>query len=1555
MPYVPRTPWAHHIRQADEDINLRPSTPKHGITDRYRLSIQFKRGPHLEDDDVEENSFPLSDFTLGSTRRAKGRPKFLAGFGSDATAEHSRVSFNFSRRWLYIYAIPMTFNDTPPVFLPLEAEIPFEDIVTSGIRVARKKIEGGYAVTLTVTTRRPGRFYAQVKDKNIMRRATARDFVFSPSAKESTEGRSVQVMQQEGIIIHEGHAGPIPSISDEPFAVPVQAWLSWQFEFRLDAAGVQRFRRKLIDLNICGREEGQDLLGPNLKMGHAKDMLAVEMAHVKNIPALSKRSFEVRYLVEGLVSYGLVVPSEIPELLKELDVICRNNRDLKVRVLTSLFNEERIHNLKAIVFVRSKQLRGRKDVSDDKLASFYRCTVTPTRICLNPPELATSNEALRQHNKFRDRFLRVTFMDEGDRIQINPTIIGADEQAPHLGTLARVRRALNCGLEIAGRHYVFLAYGASSAREHSCWFVAEDPENGFTAEAVGNKLGFGQIKDTNVAKHAARMGIPFSSTRPVNVQLNVLSKMPDLFHIVKRKDGSVDKICFTDGVGICGTGVAREAAKSFGIKDSAIPSAIQIRCGGIKGVLGVWPTLCNAEDVRFRHSQIKFGTDPKTMQFGLNVVRTAEFRRATLNRQFIIILDHLGVPMPVFKELFLEAIIKIREIPLRMKNGQPTGNDMRLTRSMPNVKLIDMLEAGFNQDPLFVDLIKVLETHQLHRLKWKNRLELKDGVCLMGIADELGMLNEGEVFCQYSNPNEPEVGPVVVTGECAIMRAPSLHPGDIRTVRAVDHPDLRHLCNVVVFSVKGKPLPDQLSGGDLDGDDYTLIWDKRLLPRMVVKSANYTAPKPFNFFLDYIKNDILGQVSNAHLAHADREPKGPSSLICLELARQASLAVDFAKTGVPAGMPPEMRPKQWPTFMGKDISKAARHNYTSRQVLGVLFDLVHPDPVFMPTDFRLIPDEEKRDSRLAQYKIPPSILDDAFKLKQDYDTTILGLMARYRITEAEVVAGVVLRNPKRRGGRDGDLKEAVEHNYRALRGVVVEHVTEFLASRKFKGAVSPLQIYAIAAYQVTYVDEVREATEKRLGIKGVLAELLDVEEEEEESEAKADGAKTGEAQAGEAQAGDAKADDRPSKPSATTSETKSATEAGPDSSAHPGATAPSETNSTSPAEAKAESTTDAASTSSHAADVSPGPAPLLSFPWVFLRELCDLPNVRGSGPVITVPVPTKQANKAAVAVTSDGQAATAPRRRGNGHAVANANRVSNNTSQPNGSGKRQPSPQSPISPCSNIHPSRQTLFNGARANGGNGASRVNNHGRSHQHNGGWHGGQGTSQFRTSRERMEAYDDDKTAYDALSEADGWGPPSTARSEAGVRSGHAQQSKSGSWSQSSGWGKGSVETSSSGSRPAALGTRGGSRPPESPRSMQSNGSRKSNYSKSSRLGDMDGITAGLGDVHLNGNGKAKGNGNSKCNDKGSGNANVGGYRCRGPLPSQTDAFMIALHDGTAPTRVYEEHWDGGGWDNGGLGNGGDAWVNGATGRRNIGPTPTQVRKPKPWELDPHPSGW
>jgi hypothetical protein len=41
---------------------------------------------------------------------------------------------------------------------------------------------------------------------------------------------------------------------------------------------------------------------------------------------------------------------------------------------------------------------------------------------------------------------------------------------------------------------------------------------------------------------------------------------------------------------------------------------------------------------------------------------------------------------------------------------------------------------------------------------------------------------------------------------------------------------LKHLINVVVFSSAGeRPTPHKMSGGDLDGDVYSVIWEPRLV------------------------------------------------------------------------------------------------------------------------------------------------------------------------------------------------------------------------------------------------------------------------------------------------------------------------------------------------------------------------------------------------------------------------------------------------------------------------------------------------------------------------------------------------------------------------------------------------------------------------------------------------------------------------------------------------------------------------------------------------------
>lgn len=98
---------------------------------------------------------------------------------------------------------------------------------------------------------------------------------------------------------------------------------------------------------------------------------------------------------------------------------------------------------------------------------------------------------------------------------------------------------------------------------------------------------------------------------------------------------------------------------------------------------------------------------------------------------------------------------------------------------------------------------------------------------LYGLPDETGYLKEGEIF--VVTEKAPEGGKkVLVKNNVVVTRSPALHPGDIQLVNAVDvpqHSPLRQLSNVVVFSKWGaRDLPSMLSGGDLDGDLYNVIW-----------------------------------------------------------------------------------------------------------------------------------------------------------------------------------------------------------------------------------------------------------------------------------------------------------------------------------------------------------------------------------------------------------------------------------------------------------------------------------------------------------------------------------------------------------------------------------------------------------------------------------------------------------------------------------------------------------------------------------------------------------
>lgn len=134
------------------------------------------------------------------------------------------------------------------------------------------------------------------------------------------------------------------------------------------------------------------------------------------------------------------------------------------------------------------------------------------------------------------------------------------------------------------------------------------------------------------------------------------------------------------------------------------------------------------------------------------------------------------------------------------------------------IDVLQNLDIYFWNDPFLKQGLQLALAAALRSIKYKARIPVDKGVTLMGVLDETGLLDEGQIYACFATENGQTV---LIKGRVLITRSPQYHPGDVQMVDAVDIPygsPLRELKNCVVFSQKGdRPLPSMLSGGDLDG------------------------------------------------------------------------------------------------------------------------------------------------------------------------------------------------------------------------------------------------------------------------------------------------------------------------------------------------------------------------------------------------------------------------------------------------------------------------------------------------------------------------------------------------------------------------------------------------------------------------------------------------------------------------------------------------------------------------------------------------------------------
>ncbi|KAF2130133.1 RdRP-domain-containing protein [Dothidotthia symphoricarpi CBS 119687] len=649
--------------------------------------------------------------------------------------------------------------------------------------------------------------------------------------------------------------------------------------------------------------------------------------------AFPEFSFAVRFQLLALVLEGTITPLKMIGLVLVVRRISQQHgseltanaiRKLGLQVSTPApdvaASEFSLQNLTSTL-LDNIQILKKADVTNrglskgrtkEHLALTYKATITPTGIILRGPDWGVTNRVLRKYSKHTECFMRVFIADE------DGLPIFHDPRSSQSQIYERFRTVLGQGITVAGRTYSFLGFSHASLRYHQTWFMAPFEEDGklIIARDVIQDLGdFSNIHCS--AKCAARIGQAFSDSI-------YAVAIPNTSYVTETKDDvERNNRCFSDGCGTISLDLLQMVWRSLPPeRRERCPTILQIRYRGAKGVLSL-DTSLHGEQLHIRKSMTKYIAQEGWRDLELC---GAAYRPLVmfLNHQFVKILEDLGIPARNFIEVqtnardMLEMVIKH---PLNAASFLDYSNSGKAAKVPRLFELLHYIGVPFHEDRFLTDIIEVAAMSSLRSLKYRARIPIEEGCLLYGIMDETNTLRENEVYIvrQIDDEyNRPKARQIIVRDRIVITRAPALHPGDIQVVKAVNVPSdcpLRNLHNCIVFSQQGaRDLPSQLSGGDLDGDLFHIIWDKRLIPNMTEYPADYTAAPPrdlgrsvqsediVDFFIEFMKMDRLGQISNKHKIRADIKPGGTRDVACITLAKLASDAVDFSKSGNPADM-----------------------------------------------------------------------------------------------------------------------------------------------------------------------------------------------------------------------------------------------------------------------------------------------------------------------------------------------------------------------------------------------------------------------------------------------------------------------------------------------------------------------------------------------------------------------------------------------------------------------------------------------------------------------------
>jgi RNA-dependent RNA polymerase len=395
-------------------------------------------------------------------------------------------------------------------------------------------------------------------------------------------------------------------------------------------------------------------------------------------------------------------------------------------------------------------------------------------------------------------------------------------------------------------------------------------------------------------------------------------------------------------------------------------SVVQFRFAGAKGVLSVDPRLGTGHHLCIRPSMNKFISKHRCFE----VCKVSAPRSFYLNRQAILLLSNRRISDAIFLILQQRNHLTLIRALLRNKDAKNL-----LDEKLPHWFLRYGANIDFVHEPFFRQVLITACLVSTGELLKRTRIRVPRNKArnMFGIIDEYNVLEPDQVFIQYTRLNDHEDNEdydklkkteILDNRKVVITKNPCHHPGDVRTFTAVNHEALRHLKDVIVFSQRGdRPASHQISGSDLDGDEYAVIWHEDLVPLQTPNATPYDydsqgdpplLKRPVNrndindIVLNIAESDYLAQLCTLHLAYADRfgvnsnVPPNNGVLSTIELAGAISEEVDSGKTGqhplneIEIKKQSEALGNKRPDFM----QKADKESEPSPKILGKIFRLI---------------------------------------------------------------------------------------------------------------------------------------------------------------------------------------------------------------------------------------------------------------------------------------------------------------------------------------------------------------------------------------------------------------------------------------------------------------------------------------------------------------------------------------------------------------------------------------------------------------------------------------